>query len=354
MIPTSNQQLAALLRMQRDELAQRIADRLIAMSSAHKPPLPDAEIADERSDISSLLLYLVEAIALDDPSLLADYLGWASTWLAAYGLSRDHLRVLLEQTSFVLRETLPAEMQPLVDTYLQAGKGMRDDTFGRQSLIGPHSPLGPLAQQYLDALLRGDRQRASQLVLNALRTGASIKAIYLHVFQVAQREVGRLFQTNRATIAEEHYCTAATQLIMGQLSSYVFGTERMGRSMVAAAVDGESHDIGIRMVADFFELEGWDSYYLGANTPEDAIVQAIVEQKADLLALSVTASFRVNLAAKAIEAVRAATPGVRILVGGYPFLVSPNLWRRVGADGSARDAEDAVQVAGELLAEEAS
>ena len=37
-----------------------------------------------------------------------------------------------------------------------------------------------------------------------------------------------------------------------------------------------------------------------------------------------------------------------ILVGGYPFLLSPDLWRRVGADGFASDAQQAVQVANAL------
>ena len=349
MIHSPNQQLVSLLRPQLHALAQRIADRLIAQSPADQHWLVEAALAEQWVDIPSLLLYLTEAIALDDRSLLADYLAWANTWLTAHGLPRGYMQVLLEQMATVLRQALPCESQPPLAAYLRLGQEIREGAPGMQSLIRSEAPLGPLAEQYLQALLHGERHRASRLVLDAARSGVSIKAIYLQVFQVAQREVGRLFQVKQATIAEEHYCTAATQLIMGQLSSFVFGTERVGRSMVAAAVVGESHDIGIRMVADFSEMEGWDTYYLGANTPVAAIVEAILERKATLLALSVTTSIHVGLAATAIEAVRAASPGVRILVGGYPFLVSPELWKRVGADGSASDAEEAVRAARELV-----
>ncbi|MDZ7776615.1 MAG: hypothetical protein U5L09_13885 [Bacteroidales bacterium] len=54
---------------------------------------------------------------------------------------------------------------------------------------------------------------------------------------------------------------------MSQLYPYIFNSQRVGKSMVAATVGGELHEMGIRMVADFFEMEGWDTWYLGANAP---------------------------------------------------------------------------------------
>jgi len=41
---------------------------------------------------------------------------------------------------------------------------------------------------------------------------------------------------------------------------------------------------------------------------------------------------------------------VKILVGGSPFLVAPDLWERVGADGTATNAQDAIVLAGGLAA----
>jgi methanogenic corrinoid protein MtbC1 len=108
------------------------------------------------------------------------------------------------------------------------------------------------------------------------------------------------------------------------------------------------------MVADFFEMEGWDTYYLGANTPANAVVGSLAEHKADLLAVSATMTFHVSAVRELIARVRTAvaTREVRVLVGGYPFNVSSELWRQVGADGCARDAQEAVAVAGRLTARE--
>ena len=208
-----------------------------------------------------------------------------------------------------------------------------------------------LAGRYLDMLLHGTRHAASQLILDAVEGGVSVNDIYLHVFQPCQHEIGRLWQTNKISVAQEHYCTAVTQLVMSQLYPHIFRSEKIGRCLVATCVGGELHEIGVRMVADFFEMEGWDTYYLGANTPAKSILDTIDSQGADVLAISATITFNVSDIVDLVANVRASDVGrgVRILVGGRPFNVAANLWRRVGADGYAPDAQAAINVAEKLL-----
>ncbi|RMG92383.1 MAG: hypothetical protein D6706_16930 [Chloroflexi bacterium] len=176
--------------------------------------------------------------------------------------------------------------------------------------------------------------------------------IYLHVFQPVLYEVGCLWQINQITVAREHYCTAVTQFIMSQLYPYIFNTPRIGRTMVAACMGGELHEVGIRMVADFFEMAGWDTYYLGANVPPTDIVEIIATQNASILALSTTLMPHLHHVTQTIAAIRQHphTQHVKILVGGYPFNLSPDLWQKVGADGYAPDAKTAVSQAATLIA----
>jgi methanogenic corrinoid protein MtbC1 len=213
------------------------------------------------------------------------------------------------------------------------------------------NPLAELATDYLDALLRGERNLASRLILNAVDEGVSIKKIYLHVFQPCQREIGRLWQTNQVSVAEEHYVTAATQLIMSQLYPHIFNTRKTGRRMVATCVGGELHEIGVRMVADFFEMEGWDTHYLGANTPTESILETLETRQPDILAVSTTITFNLDAMIDLITEVRASqvSDGVGLLVGGRPFNMSPGLWETVGADGYAADAQAAIRTAEQLL-----
>lgn len=211
--------------------------------------------------------------------------------------------------------------------------------------------MNELAEKYIKALLSNDRYSASRLILDAVEAGTPIKGIYKEVFQESQYEIGRLWQNNRISVAQEHYCTAATQLIMSQLYPYIFTGDKNGRKMVAACVGGELHEIGVRMLADFFEMEGWDTYFLGANTPAEGIIQTIRDNNADILAVSASMTFNISAVKDLIAKVRKADgiEYVKIIVGGRPFNVAPDLWKSVGADTYAPDAETALSAASEVL-----
>lgn len=204
---------------------------------------------------------------------------------------------------------------------------------------------------YLNAILNGDRRTATTVIQQAVANGAAVRDIYLKIFQPVQRELGALWETNEISVAQEHFATAVTQLCMSLLYSHIFTTEKIGRRLVATCVGGELHEIGVRMVADFFEMEGWDTYYLGANAPTETVVQTVTDENADVLAVSTSMAFNVPEVTRLIELARSESTGADplILVGGRPFNVDPNLWRTVGADLYAADAESAVGVVTEAL-----
>ncbi|MCA1946260.1 MAG: cobalamin-dependent protein [Desulfovibrio sp.] len=211
--------------------------------------------------------------------------------------------------------------------------------------------LGRLAAAYLERLLAGDRRTACALVVDAVKAGADVRAVYLEVLQPVQHEVGRLWQENAITVAVEHFCTAATQLVISQLFPYIISEAKLGLSMIGCCVGEELHELGMRMVCDFFEMDGWDTYYMGANCPLQAVLAAVAERKPHALCLSVTMHQNVPLAQRIIQAVRSQFPAVRVLVGGFPFLLNPALAEGIGAHGWAPNAREGVRVATALCLE---
>lgn len=214
-------------------------------------------------------------------------------------------------------------------------------------------PFAQLAKMYLDALLRVQRDAASRMIIKAVEDGTKVEDIYIHVFESSQHEVGRLWQNNQITVAQEHFCTAATQMIMSQLYPYIFSSEKIGRTLVAACVAGEMHEMGVRMVADIFEMHGWDTYYLGANTPTESILDTVIQLKADVIAISASIHYNVGAVVDLIEQIRksAETSKVKILVGGRPFILAPDLWKKVGADGCPSNAIESISLAEKLINE---
>ncbi len=291
-------------------------------------------------------------MAASDPSLFADYVEWLDGLFEGLKFPKEALKGMLECTGDVLRETLTEDMGAVTDHYISAAKDRLNRKSGPQpSFLDPEAPLHDLAVSYLETLLKGERHLAGKLILDAVETGADIKDIYLHVFQRSQYEIGRLWHINRVSVAQEHYCSAATQLIMSQLYTHIFSTEKIGRKLVAACVGGELHEIGIRMVADFFEMEGWDTYYMGANTPASSILEAVEHHDADVLGISAAMPFHRTALNDLVESIRTfdGTKNVKVIVGGNALKLSPGLWKRMGADGFAEDAQGAVLLANRLV-----
>ena len=129
-------------------------------------------------------------------------------------------------------------------------------------------------------------------------------------------------------VADEHYCTASTQLIMSQLYPYIFRSDHYARgTIVAACVSGELHEIGARMLCDLLEMEGWNTIYLGANVPTAGIIGVLRDRQSSVLAVSASMTFHLAAVRELIAAVRASSPKTQNLVGGYAFKVSSR-WNR--------------------------
>jgi MerR family transcriptional regulator, light-induced transcriptional regulator len=338
-----------LIVEQQEDLAREIVERHRKLRPALEQRYGKKGMERCLEDTRYHLRYLSEAVGAGEPALFVHYATWAKTMLTARNIPVEDLVANLDLMIDVLGKELPPAMQiPAVD-YVKSAIQALTLADNNSSFLDPGQPLAELASRYLSALLRYDRHSASALILAAVENKVSIKEIYCHVFERSQYEIGRLWQSNVASVAQEHYCTASTQLIMSQLYPYIFRSERSSRgTIVAACVSGELHEIGARMLCDLLEMEGWNTIYLGANVPAGGVVDVLRDNHSNILAISASMTFHIRAVREVIAAVRLANPATRILVGGYAFKIAPNLWRNVGADYWTKDASDAISLIGGL------
>jgi methanogenic corrinoid protein MtbC1 len=212
--------------------------------------------------------------------------------------------------------------------------------------------MNATADAYLTALRGGDRRQAFHVLDDALDTGTGLSDLYLEVVQPAMREIGRLWQENEVTVAEEHLATAITEAAMNRLFERVFvwRDTRTPRLLAACAAE-ERHQLGLRMLCDLLEMEGWETTYLGASVPIESLVHLVKARLPDAVAISATIAPHLPRVRDAISAIRAA-PLARqplIVVGGRAFHGDPALAKRIGADLTALDAADAVLALDERL-----
>ena len=344
----SHQRVADTLSSRRSELALRVAEKHLAQNPHFIERFGELGRVRCIEDADFHLQYLSHSLRFATPALFTAYTQWTRQVLEKRAIGWSDLQKNLE----LLRDELAAELDEEdakpVREYIEAA--LSADPVDADSFLAG-TPREPLARAYVTALLSADRRAAIEIVNEAVRGGVTIRDLYLDVFQPVQREIGRLWQNNEISVAEEHYCTASTQSVMAQFYPQVLATPRNGRKVVVACVGNELHEIGTRMVADFFEMDGWDGVYIGANTPTGALVEMVCRERPHLVALGITMTYHLGTASKLIERLRSdqRCSDVKILVGGYVFQQHPELWRSLGVDGSGCDAESAVAIGNELV-----
>ena len=161
-------------------------------------------------DTAYHLSFLADAVGTNCPPLFTDYIGWAKVLLTQVGIPTEDFAENLRCLQRVLPQFLPAELAAIGCTFVAAGLcNCRDSpTSCRPAWRNP--PLWrPLASAYLEALLRGDRQNASQLILDAVHSGTAIKDIYLQVFQMQPVR-------DRPPLADEHDHGGTGTLLLGR------------------------------------------------------------------------------------------------------------------------------------------
>jgi methanogenic corrinoid protein MtbC1 len=334
-----------------DRRAEAIIEEALAKQYAGEGKLWDRygdegmekSLRDSRYNLS----YLMAALKAGDPAILADYISWLVGLFDSLGFGTG---TALTTFKFLGAASAATVTGPEAETLL-AFIDTAIDLAQPPATEAEPAMADPRAAIYLGHILGERRQSAVEYIMSLHAEGVPLKDIYLSVFGPVQRELGRLWQTRKIGVAQEHYGTAITQLAMARLYPALFTGERKSRRMAAAGVGGELHELGIRMVADFFEMDGWDSRYYGANLPPSELAKAVAADKPDLLCLSATMPWHVQDLKTTIHVVRSipGLAGLPILAGGRPFVVSPDLWRSVGADGTAATAQEALELAGRLM-----
>lgn len=176
-----------------------------------------------------------------------------------------------------------------------------------------------LYQDYLSSLLLGEKFSCRQIVQNLIGDDIKLKDLYINLFQRSLYEVGELWENNRITVATEHLATSITSNLMTLAYPLIFNTDKIGKKAIVTAITNEYHQIGARMVADLMELQGWDTFFLGSNTPLKDLEEMIREKEPDYLALSVAIYFNMSKLEEILQRINQKFPDLQIIIGGQAF-----------------------------------
>ena len=300
--------------------------------------------------------FLYTAFVLQEKKIMEDYAKWL--YRLMYSVLKKYtpeqmihyVNNHLECIKIGIKETIePDKQQVLIDLVSYAQEVVAEEAKKPIPEEFEHTKYEEKVQEYMDGLFERDTKKALFLIQKYLQEGISVTDIYIEILGECMRRVGELWHTAKITVDTEHYCTTTTQMAMAQMYGVIFDHEPKNKTMLCACPGTELHEMGARMVSDLFENDGWDSIYLGAAVPEDALMESVRTNKPDLIALSVTMPQHLIDCKNVIDAIRNEFPEAKIGVGGKAFESTDEIWKKWPIDVYANDARDFLKKANEIV-----
>jgi methanogenic corrinoid protein MtbC1 len=200
----------------------------------------------------------------------------------------------------------------------------------------------------LDLLIAKNTEKTEQFLESLMSSNTDGRTILRDLFQPLFQQLAAYISTgqisqSRATVASE----IAFQMMRSVIDRYSPRGAFSCSKLAIGCVKGEQHDLGCRLVANSFELAGWDVTYIESGIDKLEFVERVVEAEPDLVGVSVSNLLNVPKLKDLITELHNCEIADRfkIMVGGYPFSVNPTFAVEIGADFTARNASEAVSKA---------
>jgi methanogenic corrinoid protein MtbC1 len=165
----------------------------------------------------------------------------------------------------------------------------------------------------------------------------SIPKLYEDLLRPALYTIDECVPDDPNCIWQEHVKTAIVKTIIESVYPFVIAEKKMIQpldiTVLLTAPEKEYHEIGLRMMSDFFALCGYHPIYIGINTPRDQVCHAIQQSNPKYVAIGVTDYYLIVEAKKMIAQIRLMpSQSIKIILGGSAFFNNPHAVSEVGGD----------------------
>lgn len=223
-----------------------------------------------------------------------------------------------------------------------AASPIESDTVIRVQEVEEFAPL--VMQVEADALLAH--------VESILARGVSLDTMLVDLLAPTARRLGEYWEDERCDFVDVTMGLWRLQEVVHEISARlpVKAPPAGDRRALFAAMPGDQHSFGTVVIDDIFQRDGWLTDRMsGAETSD--LLERVEDDWFDIIGLTVSCDCHIATLPSIIAALRnvSRNPRVCIMVGGRIFSADPDLAIYVGADGTARDAKSALQVADQLV-----
>jgi 5-methyltetrahydrofolate--homocysteine methyltransferase len=157
---------------------------------------------------------------------------------------------------------------------------------------------------------------------------------------------GKKYEQGEYFLSELVMSGIMAQELSVMLKPYLQGGRGQPLARIAiGTVKGDLHDIGKNLVSTMLSSAGFEIHDLGVDVPPDKFVEVVDKEKPNMIAMSCLLTVAMDTMKNVMDqlAESGLRSQVKVLAGGRP--ITSDFAARIGADGYAADAIEAVSVA---------
>ncbi len=206
-----------------------------------------------------------------------------------------------------------------------------------------------LLRELSDSVVEMDEERAVSASNAAVESSIdAFEAIEKGLADGMER-AGQLFEEEEYFIPELLMCSDAMYAGLEVLKPHLKRNEEKKGKVVIGVIEGDTHDIGKNLVKIMLETGGFEVVDLGRDVPPRRFVDTARELDANIIALSTLMTTTMEGMDQVIRLLNEENirDGFKVMVGGGP--ISPGFAKKIGADGYAVNAAEALKVARQLV-----
>lgn len=201
--------------------------------------------------------------------------------------------------------------------------------------------MNALIKSFQAALESLDRFRAETIFNQALITLAPIEAVE-QIVVPALVQIGSDWEAGNVALSQVYmsgrFCEELVDRVLPPSDP-----DRKHQPRSAIVVLSDYHMLGKRIVYSVMRASGFELFDYGRMDVDELVARAIAD-KIRVLLISVLILPSALKVRDVCRQLKAADSGIKVIVGGAPFLFDDQMWHEVGADAMGHSAADAVKI----------
>jgi len=187
-----------------------------------------------------------------------------------------------------------------------------------------------------------------ELTKQALTDNVNVEHVLAEALIPAMTIVGQRYERNEIFVPEMLFSAKAMKAGLELIKPLLLeGSDLILGKVIVGTVQGDLHDIGKNLVCMMLEGAGFQIEDLGINVPAPTFLEAAKKEPRALIGMSALLTVTMKNMKGVIDMLRANGLNNKVFIGGAP--VTPGFAQEIGAEGYAKNANQAVHEAKRLL-----